>query len=214
MQNNAEEIMALGQARLIEILGKPDAPVFDKAKACQQLAVVGTRDAVPALAALLSDAKVAHYARFGLEPIPDPVVDDALREAAGKLNGRLLVGVINSIGHRRDAKAVDLLSKFMNDPDAEVAESAAASLGAIGTPQAAAALQSALANRSAPVFPAAAVAGLTCAEGLTAKGRRKEALAMYQKLSGADMPKPVRTGAARAARRMRASSAPPAKPPQ
>ena len=49
------------------------------------------------------------YARFGLEGIPDPAVDEALREAATKLQGRQLVGVIDSIGQRKDAKAVDLL---------------------------------------------------------------------------------------------------------
>ena len=40
-------------------------------------------------------------------------MDKALREAAGKLQGRLLVGVIGSIGVRRDTKAVSLLAKFL-----------------------------------------------------------------------------------------------------
>ncbi len=61
------------------------------------------------LAALLGDEKLAHMARYGLEPIPDPAVDDALRDALGKLKGRPLVGVIGSIGVRRDTKAVEPL---------------------------------------------------------------------------------------------------------
>ena len=54
---------------------RSDAGLFDKAKACQRLAVIGGRDAVPALAAFLGDKELAHYARFGLEPNPDPAVD-------------------------------------------------------------------------------------------------------------------------------------------
>jgi len=63
----------------------------------------------PALVALLPDEKLNLYARFALEAIPDPAVDDALREAAARLQGRQLVGVINSLGKRKDAKALDLL---------------------------------------------------------------------------------------------------------
>ena len=58
-----------------------------------RLAMVGTKDAVPALAALLPDPQFSHYARFGLVPIPDPSVDDALRGALKTLKGKLLVGV-------------------------------------------------------------------------------------------------------------------------
>ena len=38
--------------------------------------------------------------------IPGPAADEALRKATENLEGRLLVGVINSIGVRRDAEAV------------------------------------------------------------------------------------------------------------
>ena len=38
--------------------------------------------AVPVLAGLLGDEKMAHYARYGLEPIPDASVDAALAEFA------------------------------------------------------------------------------------------------------------------------------------
>ena len=55
-------------------------------------------------------------ARYGLEPIPDPAVDAALRDALGKVKGRLLVGVIGSIGVRRDPKAVPALAKRLGDP--------------------------------------------------------------------------------------------------
>src|SRR5438093_379267 len=77
------QIMALPAASLITILQDPAASVYAKAKACQRLAVVGDKGAVPALAALLSDPELSHYARFGLEPIHDASADDALRTALG-----------------------------------------------------------------------------------------------------------------------------------
>jgi HEAT repeat protein len=131
---SAVDIMALSAPKLIGILKEPGASVYAKAKACQRLSVIGDATAVPALAALLSDPKLSAYARFGLEPISGPAADEALRAAAGKLKGTLLVGVINSIGHRRDGKALKVLSGFRYDSDAEVAKAAEAALARIRPP--------------------------------------------------------------------------------
>ena len=109
-----------------------NAPPQEKAIVCKKLAICGNQEAVPALAALLADAKLASWARIALEAIPDQAAGDALRKAAGKLQGRLLVGVINSIGVRRDAKAVDLLTQKLNDAETEVVAAAAVALGRIG----------------------------------------------------------------------------------
>jgi hypothetical protein len=79
-----------------------------------------------------------------LEPNPDPSVDIALRAALPKLKGRLLVGLITTIGVRKDARALDAVAKLIDNPDAEVAGAAAASVGLIGGLQAAKVLQAAL----------------------------------------------------------------------
>ncbi len=92
-------------ARLIGVL-QSDAEPFDKAKACQA-AAHRRPGRVPGAGRLLADEKLGTYARSGLEPIPDPERRRrALRSALGKLQGQLLVGVINPIGVRRDEKAV------------------------------------------------------------------------------------------------------------
>src|SRR5213593_1928033 len=151
---DAKDSPAEKQRTLIKVL-KSHAPPEDKAIACKQLAIYGTKDAVPALAALLPDAKLASWARIALEAIPDPAADDALRRAMGKLKGKLLVGTINSIGYRRDAKAVKGLGKRLNkDADAEVASAAAVALGRIGGDKASAALERALAAARAGVLTA------------------------------------------------------------
>ena len=132
--HKATEITALPPAKLVEILGDPQASEFAKAKACQRLALVGDKNAVPALAALLGDAKFAHYARFGLEAIPDPAVDAALRQALGELEGNLLIGVINSSARRKDTKALEALAKIVHGDDGNAAEAARAALGRIRSP--------------------------------------------------------------------------------
>src|SRR5881409_775826 len=91
------------ERKLIAIL-KSQAPPQEKAIPCKQLAIYGTKDAVPALARLLSDPELASWARIALEAIPDPSADAALRKAMGKVKGKLLVGVINSLGNRQDQK--------------------------------------------------------------------------------------------------------------
>ncbi len=194
---DAGPIMKLNQPELIAMVEDPGSTLFEKAIACKRLSMVGTREAVPALAALLDDERLGHYARFGLEPIPDPAVDEALRGALGRLRGPLLVGVIHSLGVRRDADAVDALGRLVYDGDTGIAQAAASSLGAIGSGEAAALLREALARAAAPVRPVAARAALVCAERLLASDRRT-ALEMYELLTGDDMPKPVKLAARRA----------------
>ncbi len=168
-------------AKLAAVL-KSDAGLYEKAKACQKLAVIGGKEAVAALAALLSDEKLAHYARFGLEPNPDPGAGEALREAMGKLQGKLLVGVINSIGVRRDAGALPDLKKLLESQDRDVAAAAAAAVGRIATPEAARALREALASAPEPLRVGLAEAMLACADGFLARKDWSEATASFDLL--------------------------------
>jgi HEAT repeat protein len=188
-----------GEAQKLMGVLKSDAPIFDKAKACQRLAVIGTKEAVPVLAGLLADEQLAHYARFGLEPIPDPSVDDALRDAMGKLKGKLLVGVINSIGVRRDAKALEGLTKLLGDPDSQAASAAAAALGKIGTTDAAKVLKGALSGAAEILRPTIAEAMLPCAERLLAQEKRDEAVALYDAVRQAAVPQHIVLAATRGA---------------
>jgi len=184
--------------KLIAVV-KSDASQKEKADACRQLAVVGTKDAVAPLAALLGDEKLSHMARYALEPIPDPSVDEALRDALGKLKGRPLVGVIGSIGVRRDARAVEPLAKMLELPDAEVAQAAARALGSIGNQRAARVLQRALPGAPDANQLALCEGLLRCAEALAAKGRPELAFVIYDQLQSTKAPHQVRTGALRGA---------------
>jgi hypothetical protein len=193
---DALPIWKMEPSALVAMVKDPSSSVFKKAIACKKLAFLGGKDAVEPMAALLSHPQLSCYARFGLEPNPDPSVDEALRDTLPKLQGRLKIGVITSIGVRKDVKALDVLTKLIDDRDAEVAGAAAASVGMIGGMQASRALQSALGRTKPPVFPVVARAALLCAEGLMA-GNRARALELYGQLSGDTMPKPVRLAAIR-----------------
>ena len=170
------------EAELIGIL-QSDAPKAEKALTCKKLAIWGSAKAVPSLAALLPDPELTSWARIALEAIPNPAVDQAFREALASLEGRPLVGVINSIGVRRDAKAVAGLVERINDDDAAVASAAAVALGHIGNQPATTALQAALSRYGAS--SAIAEGCILCAEKLLAKGNPKEAAKLYDEVRGA-----------------------------
>ena len=165
-----------------------DAPAAEKAITCKQLAIYGTDLAVPALAPLLADEALTSWARIALEAIPGPAADAALRNALENLEGRTLIGTINSIAVRRDAKAVDALAQKLNDTHAGVASAAAVALGHIGGEQASKALTQSLADARPAVRSAAAEGCILCAEGFLASDRTAAAVQLYDRVRQADLP--------------------------
>jgi HEAT repeat protein len=169
---------------------KSEGPTAEKALACKRLAIDGSAEAVPELAKLLSNQELSSWARIALEAIPGDEADAALREAAEKLEGRLLVGVINSIGVRGDAKAVEQLTKRLEGKDADVASAAAVALGHIGNAAATKALREALASAPQPVNSAVAQGLILCAENLLADKKGKDAAEIYDQVRRAEVPNP------------------------
>ena len=184
--------------QLIAVLHS-DASVFEKARACQQLGEIGNRDAVPALAALLSDPHLSAYARSGLEGIPDPTAAAALRESAAKLKGPLLAGVINSLGALRDGQAVELLSRLAADPNSGVVNESLLALGNISSPESIRILQQLLANAPDALRAQAAAACLLAADRQRAAGNGAQAVTLFDSVRTADVPTAFRVGATRGA---------------
>lgn len=204
------------QAALLDVL-KSNASLEQKSIACHQLAWIGNRDAVPVLAGLLADEKLSHMARYALEQIPDPSVNEALRAAVPKLKGKLLAGVLSSLGARRDEKSIGMLSEKVLDPDTDVACAAAFALGKISTPAAGTAIEEEifgvpttgkpkLWDGKTPFFVQPPVvesalcdAALRCAAKLLKEGHRDQAVRLYDRLAGADEPIQFRVAATRGA---------------
>lgn len=184
----AQKINPEKERELIAIL-KSDAPAGDKAIACKRLSVDGSEAAVPELAKLLANEQLASWARTALEAIPGTASDEALRTAAGSLQGRLLVGTLNSIGVRRDAAAGELLAGRLADKDADVASAAAVALGRIGNAAAATSLRKALTVSPAGVRSAVAEGLILCGESFLAKGDAAEATKIYDEVRAAEVPR-------------------------
>ncbi len=184
---DAQNLSTETEQQLLAVL-RSDAPAADKAITCKKLAIDGSSQSVPELAKLLPDPQLSSWARVALEAIPGPEADAALREAADSLQGRLLVGMINSIGVRRDAMAVDALSTRLQDTDAEVASAAAVALGRIGNADATKSLRAALAAAPPKVRSAVAEGCVLCAERLHFAGKSDAAAEIYDEVRHADVP--------------------------
>lgn len=182
------------EKRLIDVLNG-DAPRAAKDFVCRQLKIIGSGGAVATLAAMLDDKDGAHMARYALESIPGNEASQALRSALPELKGELKVGVISSLGVRRDNGAVASLAALLGEPDANLATASAHALGDIRTLDAAKALGHAKPNANA--VPAAQDAALACAETLLSNGDKATALSIYKRLSTNGPPKHVRLAATR-----------------
>jgi HEAT repeat protein len=153
--------------RLLGALKSPRATMDCRDWACRQLRQVGSEKSVPVLAALLADKQLSTVARLALQSIPGPAADAALRGALPKLTGAEKVGVVQTLGVRRDRQAVPLVAPLAADADPVVAEMALFALGQIGTPEAFEALR--VANIPGSLNRARYHALLRCAEQLPAQ---------------------------------------------
>lgn len=182
------------EQRLAAVLAT-DVPYDAKQYVCRRLQTIGTAASVPALAALLTDEKLSHMARYALERIPAPEAAQAMRDALPRTRGKLKIGMISSLGVRRDEASVPAMAALLGDADAAVARAAAMALGDIGTATAVKALASKPADAEARLIANDAL--LACAERSLAQGKKAEAMAIYKGLAGTDQPKQVRLAATR-----------------
>ncbi|MGA2069913.1 MAG: HEAT repeat domain-containing protein [Sedimentisphaerales bacterium] len=176
---------------------KSDAGYVAKDFVCRELSVAGTEASVPALASMLTDEKVSDIARYALERIPGPAVDDALRSELPKAKGKAKIGIINTLGVRGDKKAVDALAKLAGDSNEMVAVAAVAALGRIDDRTATLAIAMVKDKATGATKTAALDAYLRCADRLAAKGQKDAAGAIYKELYASGEPMIVRVAAAR-----------------
>lgn len=174
------------QAELISVLST-DAPFSDKARACQRLALIGDKNAVDPLAGLLGDEKLADFARIALQAFPFPEAGDALRKALASANGTTLAGVIDSLACREDARSVTGLSALIGQPES----GALSALAKIATPEAVAAIKTALKQDTDAKPPSAQQAALEAAAELLKRDRKVEAARLLEALLAAKPPQHI-----------------------
>ena len=164
---------------------------------CRQLWMAASKRSVPALAKLLTDEELSNAARYALERLADPAAGAALREAMGKAKGPALVGVVNSLGHRRDKEAAALVLPLLGDKDQAVVAAAAWSLGRIGGTASAKALTDARAEAKGKLRRVLDDACLLCADALVAEGKKADAAEIYRPMYAAGAPRRIRIAALR-----------------
>ncbi|HAK95392.1 MAG TPA: hypothetical protein DCM87_10400 [Planctomycetes bacterium] len=182
---------------------KSGAPPAGLLLACKHLSRVGGAGCVPALAAVLAGGgEAAPAARYALERITAPEAGQALRAELARTPPAGRIGIINSLGVRREPESVPALAACLGGDAPEVAAAAAAALGDIGGEEAAKALGAARAKAAGDLRLAIADALLACAERLLAEGKPADARALYESLDSAGQPahvaEAVRRGITRA----------------
>ncbi len=179
---------------MLELL-RSDATRAGKQFVCRKLSIIGTEESVPTLGAMLTEPKTSDMARYALERIPGAAVNEALRNALRKTTGKTRIGIINTLGQRRDRRAVRALRSLVRDSDPLTAGATVAALGNIASPQATRVLAQAKDKASGKLRVLVCDAYLKCADELAAQGKKKEALAIYKELL--KEPKPINIAALR-----------------
>jgi len=166
------------EAKLLVVLQKHDTAQWAKEFICKTLRQIGSEKCVPALAVLLTDEKLSHVARYGLQNSACPAAGAALLAALDKTSGKLKVGIVGSLGERREVKAVPQLTKLIVDADPQLAGAAIMALGNIGGGKCAAILAEAKPADALIARRADAVA--MCADTLLAGKKTLEAANYYR----------------------------------
>ena len=179
---------------LIAVL-RSGADASAKWAACQKLRQTGTARSVPALAGLLGKERLSHAARHALEAMSLPQAGAALRAALAKADGSIRLGLLDSLGWRRDAQAVPLIAVLFADTDEETATAGATALGRIGGGEAASALIAVRDRASGKVQLAVCEALLRCADSFLAAGDAAKTVELCSPLLEGRFPPQIRAGA-------------------
>lgn len=167
----------------------------ERAEACQALAVIGGPNSVPTLAGLLDDRQLAAYARTALEVIDDPSAGKALRDALPDLEGQLLIGVITSIGARRDREAVPALTELVADSKRGAGEAALVALARIGGREPLTTVITTMTGGAEELRIPAAHAALLGADLLSKRGNTNAAERVLEQVRNADLPEHIKQAA-------------------
>ena len=190
---NKPSLRKLLEIQLGKMVASVVAPLETRRFACQQLAIIGGDRALPDIARLLRKDETAGFACLALSTYPEGAADEVLREALASARGTAQIQIINTLGNRRNAAAVNALATLARGTDSAAAEAAILALGKIGNAPAREALAT-LFKGDAGVDRAWAETRLPVASQLAEAGDRS-AMAMFEELLASSQPVYVRRGA-------------------
>ena len=181
--------------RLAAFVLDPGATLDSRRFVCQQLSLIASGPQVPALTRLLADKDMSTHARLALERMPGSDALAALRAAAEPAVGLDLVGFVNSLGARRDSKAIPIFARALSSTDPAIAAAGIAALGELGMPGALTVLtehESSVPEGQRTAFDRAM---LRCADRLASGPKPEKAKSLYERLVVSSMPAAIRSAA-------------------
>lgn len=122
--------------KLIDFL-KSNSTLDSKRYICEQLSLLGTGKSVPQLLEMVKDTKTSDMARYALERINEVSLDEKLIEMLDKLEPKIKIGIINTLGNRKSEIAANKLGQLVLDNNPEISIVASSALGKIGNSNAA-----------------------------------------------------------------------------
>jgi len=168
------------EASDLHALLNSEASLHDKGVACRRLALIGNEESLPILEKLLGNAELSHLARVALEGIPSKRVDEVFRNQLDSAQGDLLLGVIDSIGNRRDAAAVPKLLAALPESAPTVRPAILYALSDIATIESSEALRNMLMSPAGVSTDLLADCAMRCADRMVQDGNQAEAQSIYQ----------------------------------
>jgi HEAT repeat protein len=149
---------------------------------CRQLRVVGTDKCIPAIAPLLTDPKLADFARYALQGMGSDAASKAMHKVLGKTSGTLQVGLINSLAACNYEPLRGDCIRLIQSEDSEVATAAIRALGKLGGVESVKALISAKSKTNEQLAADIDLAIVKCADKLVRAGEREKAKELFATL--------------------------------
>jgi len=190
------ELLSKIENEFVSLLQSDTTPA-GKGFICRELSIIGTGRSVPVLVGMLTEPETSDMARYALERIPDPAVDDALRATLPKSTGNERIGIINALGMRGDRKSVAVLKDMIDSSETTTAAAVVSALGRIAGPQAAAALAQAKSKTTGQLQLLVLNAYLQCADDMVKNGNQEDALKIYHEIYNSDAAENIRIAALR-----------------
>jgi len=177
----SEESLKNMEQKLIGLLKSKTTSFAGKQFIFKMLRRIGTKASLPILEELLTHKTYSDGARFVLEGMDDPKVNQILIDAIDIKQKTIAMGLISTLARRKAREAVKKLAYLIQTKHQDLALTALEALGRIGGQKAAAALAKITPTEDQKILWANSY--LSCADSLFQEGQEKEALVIYSKLS-------------------------------
>ena len=183
------ESQAVAAAKLASFLNE-ETTLAGRQFVCLQLRFVGTAAEVPVLTKYLNRPEDFEHVRMALQMIPGEESLVPLREALQTFQGKMLIGVIESLAAREDTKSIPELMKLIESADRAVAVVAVTALGTFDTE-----METLKGINAADLEQARLSALLRIAHRLCTEGKTDQANDIFSTLSSRQTPATFRRSA-------------------